>query len=474
MKTKISYLLFLLSILIIPLNSAPAPIHEVAKINKVQYQNSEQIYPVVILGSGISALTSSIYLQRAGIDTLIIEGPSPGGTIVQSPMVQNWPGEDAIPGQELVQKIHKQAKSNGATFLSEEVIAVDFSSDIFTIRTRDFSKDAKVREIKAYSCIIALGSKPNRLGVAGEGEQGGYWANGVYTCATCDGSLFKNKTVAVVGGGDSALIEAEHLSHLAKHVYVIVRASEFHIAEQVRKNSLLQKSNITVLYNTQVQEIQGNGKKVTHLLLNSNKKNQPLPVDGIFLAIGATPNTALFKDQLEIDKAGYIVLKNGQETSVKGVYAIGDIVDPIYKQAVSAAGDGAKAAIETERYLSSLPNAHDFKISKINNEADTSSSVVELKNEEDFKKLINGDMVIVDFYSSSCGPCKRLAPIFEDAASKFSDKALFLKVNINNFPDLAQEYEITGVPTVLVFKKGQLVDRKMGVEPVQRDIFDKL
>lgn len=469
-----SNLLFLFLILIIPLNCTLfSSSQNIAKANSVERSQSSQVYPVVILGSGISALTASIYLQRAGIDTLIIEGPSPGGTIIQSPMVQNWPGEDAIPGQELVQKIHNQAKSNGATFLSEEVVSVDFSSNIYTINTKSLSSSGKLRQIKAYTCIIALGSKPNRLGVAGEEEKGGYWANGVYTCATCDGSLFKNKVVAVVGGGDSALIEAEHLSNLAKQVYVIVRSSKFHNLEEVRKNQLLLKPNITVLYNTQVEEIQGNGKKVTHLILNSLKEKQPLPVDGLFLAIGATPNTALFKDQLEIDKDGYIVLKNGQETSKTGIYAIGDIVDPIYKQAVSAAGDGAKAAIQAERFLSSThPDA--LKISKINQATNTVSGVVEPKDEEDFKKLIQNDFVIVDFYSPSCGPCKRLSPLFEEAASKYSHKALFIKVNINNFSDVAEEYEIAGVPTVLVFKNGKEVGRKVGVEPVQRDILDPL
>ncbi|HSX03943.1 MAG TPA: FAD-dependent oxidoreductase [Rhabdochlamydiaceae bacterium] len=458
----------------ISLNAASAPSVQVQPqknkivVSKVQ----EEIYPVVILGSGVGALTAAIYLQRAGVDTLVIEGMTPGGTIIQSHMVQNWPGEMGISGQKLVDKIHEQAKENGAQFLSEEVISVDFSSQPYTITTRDLLKKDKIRQIKASSCIIGLGSSPNRLGVAGEEEKGGYWANGVYTCATCDGALYKNKTVAVVGGGDSALIEADYLSNLAKKVYIIVRSSEFRHLEAVRKNLLLQKPNITVLYNTQVQEIQGNGKRVTNLLVDKDQEKQSVEVDAVFLAIGATPNSNLFKNQLEIDAQGYIVLKNGQETSKKGIFAIGDIVDRENKQAITAAGDGAKAAIQAERHLS-LMGPSKVRISNIARVIAASSPLVELSKESDFDSLIQNSNVIVDFYSPSCGPCKKLSPIFDAAVENHADKYQFVKVNISEFSELAQKYDVVGVPTVIVFKNGSEVERKTGLDAIQA-LLDRL
>jgi thioredoxin reductase (NADPH) len=466
MKSSYRFSNILLSICALSVSLFGSPDHLAQTPTKVEAIAEEEVYPVVILGSGVGALTSAIYLQRAGIDTLVIEGMTPGGTIIQSHMVQNWPGEVGISGQELVDKIHAQAKVNGAKFLAEEVISVDFSSQPYTITTRDLLNKEKIRQIKANSCIIGLGSSPNRLGVVGEQEKDGYWANGVYTCATCDGALYKNKTVAVVGGGDSALIEADYLSNLAKKVYIIVRSSEFHHLEAVRKNILLQKSNITVLYNTKVEEIQGNGKKVTHLLVNKGQEKKSVEVDAVFLAIGAKPNSYLFNQQLEIDQQGYIVLKNGQGTSKEGIFAIGDVVDRENKQAITAAGDGAKAAIQVERYLSSKGSSQ-IKIKKTNNQIASSEGLTDLTQESDFPDLIQSSNVVVEFYSPTCGPCKKIAPVFEAAAENHSDKYRFVRVNINQFSDIAQKYDIVGVPTVIVFKNGAEVERKTGVDSIQ-------
>lgn len=460
-KVIINILFFTLSLALTPLQAETPSIIK----KEIATHVDTQVYPIVILGSGIGALTSSIYLQRAGVDTLVIEGRSLGGTIVQSPKVENWPGELIVNGHELAEKVHRQAKVNGARFLAEEVISVDFSSRPYTITTRDLYNKDKIHQIKAHTCIVALGSTPNRLGVLGEEEKNGYWANGVYTCATCDGSLYKNKTVAVIGGGDSAVIEAEYLSNLAKQVYIIVRGSEFRNSEEVRKNALMKKHNVTVLYNAQVQEIQGNGKKVTHLLFNQEKIKKAVDIDAVFLAIGSKPNSSLFQNQLEIDSQGYIVLKNGQETSKKGVFAIGDIVDHEFKQAISAAGDGAKAAIQAERQLSLLSLAT-VKIQNNIVDNEHSSVVIEPANESDFKTLIKGPYVLVEFYSPTCGPCKRVSPIFEKEAKEKSGNYQFVKVNINNFSDLSQEIDITGVPTLIVYKNGVEVERKVGVEPI--------
>ena len=433
---------------------------------------SKQAEPVVILGGGVGALTSSIYLQRAGIPTIVIEGQTPGGAIAQSPMVHNWPGEINIDGQTLVDKIRKQAEVNGATIVSEEVVNVDFSNRPFKIETRDIFDTEKKRTIQARSCIIALGSQPKLLGVPGESGEKGYWTRGVYSCAVCDGALYKDKTVAVIGGGDSAIIEADYLSKIAEKVYVVLRSGQFRTVETLRKNQLVKKSNVEVLYNTKVQEIIGDGKKVTHVDFSTGKK---LPIDAVFVAIGATPNSKLFEGQLDLDQNGYISLLDDQQTSVPGVYAIGDVVDPVYNQAITAAGDGAKAAIKTEHFLSAYasPKTQLRQMPKVTVAVvkSSSSGVIELSSKEEFDKAIalSSTPILVDFYSPYCGPCKRLSPEFEKMAQKYQGKVRFMKVDVTKFPELAENYNIYGVPSVLVFdKKGNMVQSGSGLDEINK------
>ena len=309
--------------------------------------------PVVILGSGVAALTSAIYLARAGIPPVVITGPSMGGTITQSHNVQNWPGEISISGIDLSEKVKKQAELNGAVLQSEVVVAVDFSQRPFTITTKKIlGSTEELKKYKTQTCIIALGAKPNLLGVPGEE---GYWSRGVYTCAVCDGSLYKDKVVAVVGGGDSALIESQYLANIASEVHVLVRGDAFRTVEMERMKEVLSTPNIKVHFNTVVKEVKGDAEKTTHLLVEKTdtKKASSLPVDALFLAIGSKPNTEMFRGQLELDPKGYILLKNHQMTSVEGVYAVGDVADPEFKQAVSAAGDAAKAALQAQKFIAS-------------------------------------------------------------------------------------------------------------------------
>ncbi|NGX39933.1 MAG: Thioredoxin reductase [Chlamydiae bacterium] len=426
----------------------------------------------VVIGGGIGALTSAIYLQRAGIDTLVIEGKTPGGAIAQSPMVHNWPGEIQINGSDLADKVRKQAEANGAKFLSHEVIDVDFSKKTFTIKTRDIYDEQETKTIQTKACIIAVGSVPRFLGVKGESGEKGYWTKGVYSCAVCDGGLYKDRTVAVVGGGDSAVIEADYLSNIAKKVYLILRSDKFRTVEIMRKNKLLKKGNVEVIYNTKVQEIEGDGQKVTHLNLSSSKQ---LPVDGIFLAIGATPNSDVFKKQVAVDEKGYIRLAKGQQTSVPGVFAIGDVVDPFYKQAVSAAGDGAKAALQVEHYLASMPKDSSESIPDANKQivlaqnATTEGTLKKLTSQEEFYQAIgeNSTPLVVGFFSPYCGPCQTLTPKLEAMAEKYAGKIRFLKVDVTHFSELASTYNVYGVPSVIVFnKKGKAVERGVGLDEI--------
>lgn len=315
-------------------------------------------YPVVVLGGGVGALTSATYLARAGISPLVITGPTPGGALTQSHSVQNWPGETEISGIDLVEKMQAQALLNGAALRPEVVVEVDFSKHPFIITTKDPYKN-ELKKIKAQACIIAVGSVPNLLGVPGEKA---YFSNGVYSCAVCDGSLYKDKTVAIVGGGDAALTEANYLSNIAKKVYIVVRKEQFKSVEEQRKREILSRANIEVLYRTTIEEIKGDGEKVTSLVLQKDGKQKgELPVDALFLAIGAKPNTELFKGQLALDEQGFILLEKQQQTSVKRVFALGDVVDRDFNQAITAAGDGAKAALQAQKAISFAPSLAEEK-----------------------------------------------------------------------------------------------------------------
>ncbi|MBS0630013.1 MAG: FAD-dependent oxidoreductase [Verrucomicrobia bacterium] len=435
----------------------------------------EEIQNVTIFGSGVGALTSAVYLQRAGINTLIIEGRNPGGAIAQSPLVHNWPGEIAIDGQTLVDKIRKQAIHNGAKIVHEEVISVDFSKQPLTVTTRDVFDKEKIRTFKTRACIIATGSTPKLLGVPGESGENGYWTRGVYSCAVCDGALYKDKVVAVIGGGDSAITEANYLSNIAKKVYVIIRSDKFKTVELRRKEELAKKPNVEILYNTKINDIQGDGTKVTHLNLSTAKK---LPIDGIFVAIGANPNSSIFKGQLDLEEeTGYIKAKNVLQTSVPGVYAIGDVVDKVYKQAISAAGDGAKAALEVEAYLSNLPDkfhraAPQIKtetVVKINNK--TSEGLDEITTKEAFYDIVGtgNTPVVIDFYSPYCVPCRSLLPLLEEAAVTYKGKIRFYKINVTDFAELATSYNISSVPTVMVFDgNGKIIEQATGIEDIHK------
>lgn len=316
------------------------------------YATEARDVPVLILGGGPSGLTAAIYCGRAGIKPVVITGDSIGGMITQSPRVENWPGYNVISGLELGKDLENQARLNGAELLREEAVDVVFSQDLsqklHQVTTRSLVTQ---EEIVYYTpiVVIALGATPNKLHV--DGEQN-YWSKGVYSCAVCDGGFYKDKIVAVIGGGDGALTEAQYLANLVKKVYIIVRGREFRTVEKQREKQVTSLSNVEVLYQTIVKEIKGEKDKVSHLVLSNqkHKKSYHLPVEAVFLAIGSVPNTKLFANQLELD-SGYIRLKEHQKTSIKGVYAAGEVSDPEFKQAICAAADGAKAAMQLQKEM---------------------------------------------------------------------------------------------------------------------------
>ncbi len=301
----------------------------------------------LIIGSGPAGYTAAIYTSRANLSPVVYEGNQPGGQLTTTSVVENYPGyADGINGQEMMEDLRKQALRFGADIRSGRVSSVNFSQRPFEV-TIDADK-----KLYAETVIICTGAAPRYLGLADEKK---YLGMGVSTCATCDGFFYRNRVIAVVGGGDTACEEALYLSSIAKKVYLIVRKNYLR-ASKVMQDRVFSNDKIEVLFNTNTLGLFGEefleGAHLVEYMGEPDERKYDIAIDGFFLAIGHQPNTGIFKGQVELDEAGYIKTHgNSTATNVKGVFAAGDVADPVYQQAIIAAGSGAKAAKDVELFL---------------------------------------------------------------------------------------------------------------------------
>ncbi len=303
-----------------------------------------EIENVVIIGSGCAGLTAAIYTARADLNPLVIDGHEPGGQLSLTTMVENFPGfPDGVLGPELIERMRKQAERFGARYVEGAVRAVDLGSHPFTLSLEG-------RTFRTRSLIVAAGASARMLGLESERKLLGH---GLSTCATCDGYFFRDREIAVVGGGDSAMEEATFLTKFASRVTIVHRRNEFR-ASKIMLDRARENPKIRFLAPYVVEEVLDVEKglvEAVRLRQAETGEMKTLPVEGVFLGIGHDPNTKVFRGILDMDDAGYLVTRNSTHTNVEGVFAAGDVADTIYRQAITAAGSGCKTALDAEKFL---------------------------------------------------------------------------------------------------------------------------
>lgn len=320
----------------------------------------ETVENLVIIGSGPAGYTAAIYAGRANLKPLVFEGFQaggiPGGQLMTTTEVENFPGfPEGITGPELMRQMKAQALRWGAELITEDVTFVDFSQRPFIIRSEE-------REVRSHSVVIATGATAKRLGLPSEQQ---FWNRGISACAICDGAmpLFRNAELGVIGGGDTAAEESVYLTKYGSHIHLLVRSDRLR-ASKAMQDRVLTSPKITVHWHTEAVDVYGDGGLVQGVRLRHRltQEERNLPANGLFYAIGHTPNTAIFQGQLELDEMGYVLTRLGSvQTSVEGVFAAGDVQDHEFRQAITAAGTGCMAAMLAERWLSAHGLEHEFR-----------------------------------------------------------------------------------------------------------------
>jgi thioredoxin reductase (NADPH) len=313
----------------------------------------DQVYDLVIIGGGPAGLTAALYASRARLKTLVLIGSIPGGQPSNTDIVENYPGfPDGVDGPELADLFRRQAERFDAKIVQDEATEVDFFSRPFTIRTHTTS-------YQAHTVVVATGAVPRRLGVPGEDR---FYGRGVSFCATCDGFFYRDKKVVVIGGGDSAIAEGVFLTRFAQEVIIVHRRDELR-ATKIYQEQAFANPKIRFVWDTVVEEVLGD-QTVTGVRTRNVKTGEisTIDADGVFVYVGMDPKTEVFAGQLDLDEWGYIVSTHRQQTNVPGVFVAGDVQDPLYRQVVVAAGTGAIAAMEAEKFLGEYPQSEMDKV----------------------------------------------------------------------------------------------------------------
>lgn len=300
----------------------------------------------IILGTGPAGLTAAIYAARGQLAPLVITGHQPGGQLTGTTEIENFPGfPDGIDGTELMDRMRRQAERFGACFF-------DGSADRVELGTRPFRVHFSDRSATCDSLILTTGATPKLLGLPGEKE---LFGRGVSVCATCDGFFYRDKDVVIVGGGDTAMEEAVFLTRFARHVTVVHRRDSLRASPPMQKRAL-ENEKISFEWNSEIAEILTDDAGVAGVKLNNvvDSSKKEIECDGLFIAIGHDPNTGLVSGQIDLDESGFVITRSDCETSIEGVFAAGDVQDPIFRQAITAAGSGCRAAMAAERYLENL------------------------------------------------------------------------------------------------------------------------
>ncbi len=299
---------------------------------------------LLIIGSGPAGLTAAIYAARAALNPVVIEGNKPGGQLIGTTYIENWPGETKILGYQLMQKMRHHAETTGARFISENVTKLDATQKPFTVTTHTGTT------YRAHAIILAMGAEPKRLNCPGEDL---YWGKGVSTCVVCDGTFYKNRKVVIVGGGDSAMEAASFLRNYTDQITIVHILDELTACKAMQER-IIHDPAISIVYNSTISAIEGTPEKITHVAITNQQTGitHTEDTDGVFITIGHKPNTSFLSAPLEVDQWGYLKVHDNTKTSVEGIFAAGDVQDFRYRQAITAAGSGCMAALDAERYLS--------------------------------------------------------------------------------------------------------------------------
>lgn len=441
---------------------------------------AETVENLVIIGSGPAGYTAAIYAARANLKPFMFEGYQagglPGGQLMTTTEVENFPGfPKGIQGPQLMDLMKTQALRWGAELVTEDVTSVDLSQRPYVIRSDE-------REVKAHSLVIATGATAKRLCLPSEEK---FWSRGISACAICDGAtpIFRSAELAVIGGGDSAAEESVYLTKYGSHVHLLVRKGEMR-ASKAMQDRVLNNPKITVHWNTEVVDVFGEANHMKGVQIKDTQTGETseLHVKGLFYAVGHSPNTSLFKGQIDLDDVGYVKVKPGSvETNVAGVYAAGDVQDHEFRQAITAAGTGCMAAMLAERWLSAQGLAQEFHQTP---EAEVVEAPVTRKTDDEqaaefnlesthhvggyaLRKLFHESdrLIMVKYSSPTCGPCHTLKPILEKVVDEFNGKLHYVEIDIEQDPDIAEQGGVAGTPTIQLLKHKGLVTQMVGVKP---------